>query len=101
MAGTWTAVKLGDDKRPGNGTVVASGPTQADVDPYWKAGEIVICWHGEYPEPKRLSAAQLGNVRRQRLRRRLTNKHPLLWKQLYDAELTARPDYYDPKTNCR
>lgn len=97
MTGQWTAVELGRDMRPTNGTVIAQGDTQESVLPYWQPGRVVICWSYDAPEPRRLSAAQLGNVRRQRLRRRLQSKHPLLWKQLYEAELTARPDHFDPK----
>lgn len=96
-AGTWSAVELGPDKRPSNGTVIATGPTQESVAHLWQPGKVAICWSYDAPPPRRLSAAQLGNVRRKRLRRRLQTKHPLLWKQLYDAELNARPDYYDPK----
>lgn len=95
--GQWTAVELGPDLRPSNGTVIARGDTKEDVLPYWQAGKVAICWSYDAPEPRRLSAAQLGNVRRQRLRRRLQQKHPLIWKQLYEAELDARRDHFDPK----
>lgn len=97
MTGEWTAVRLGRDKRPSTGTVIARGDTEADVLPFWKAGEVAICWSYHAPPPKRLSAAQLGNVRRQRLRRRLEQKHPLFWRELYAQELRDRPDYFDPK----
>lgn len=96
-AGQWTAVKLGSDKRPSSGTVIARGDTEADVLPFWVAGEVAICWSYAAPEPRRLSAAQLGNVRRKRLRRRLDKQAPLFAAQLYAEELRNRPDYYDPK----
>ena len=95
--GTWSAVELGPDKRPSTGTVIATGATEADVLPYWQPGTVAICWSYDAPAPRRLSAAQLGNVRRQRLKRRLQRKFPLLWKDMYDAEISARRDHFDPK----
>lgn len=91
----YQAVRLGPDKRPVNGTVLAEARTADELDHLWKPGEVVICWTYDAPPPRKLSAASLGSVRRKRLWRRLRTKHPLLAPELYTDELKARPDHYD------
>lgn len=94
MAGLYKAIRLGADKRPSNGEVIASSTNEADVLPYWQPGLVVIGWQADEAPPKRLSRASLASVRRKRLRRRLEKKHPLLADMLEAEELAARPAFY-------
>lgn len=92
-SGYYSAVKLGADNRPSNGTELIRG-TLAEVEPYWKPGKVVICWNYDAPEPRRLSQESLATVRRKRLVRRMSRKFPLFAARLVQDELAARPAYY-------
>lgn len=92
--GTYQAVALGDDRRPCNGTVIASGPTMESLMHLWKPGSVVIAWQADHEPVRRLPPASLAAVRRKRLRRRLETKHPLFADLFEQAELAARPAFY-------
>lgn len=94
MAGTYSAIRLGPDLRPSHGTVIATAPSREQLMHLWEPGRVVIGWSSDAPPPKRWPKATLARVRRQRLRRRLERKFPLIADQLYEDELAARPEYF-------
>jgi hypothetical protein len=81
--------------RPSHGEVIAEAATMADLLPLWEPGRVVIGWTAAHEPPRRLSQSSLASVRRKRLRRRLEAKFPLLADQLEQAELAARPDFFN------
>jgi len=100
--GTYSAIRLGPDKRPSNGTTIATaqstgGGCPPEIDALWVPGEVVIAWNAPDIPRKRLSPASLGSVRRKRLMRRLEKKHPLFAAQLFEAETTARKSHFWPE----
>lgn len=80
------------------GEIIAEG-TEAEVAPYWKAGEVAICWTYDQDPPKQLSKESLASVRQKRLRRKLDKKHPLFAAQLFEEELKRNPDFYAGERN--
>lgn len=103
-SGTWSAVRLGPDKNPANGEIIASatvtGSTAtapAEIEALWKPGEVAICWNAT-PKPKhQMTEAGKASLRRKALRRRLESKHPLLADLLEQQEHEARPEYFAGK----
>jgi len=93
-AATWSAIKLGPDKKPARGTTIATGPTEESVAHLWRPGDVIIAWTAPHKPVKRWSQATTAKVRKQRLMKRLQRKFPLFAAQLYEAEIAARPDYY-------
>lgn len=93
MGGTYRARRV-IDHRP-TGPIVAEGPTKADVLPYWQPGAVAITWDADERPARRWPADTVARVRRERLRKRMERKFPLLADQLTDAELAARPSYYN------
>lgn len=75
------------------GEVLKTG-TMEEVDPYWVPGEVLICWTPVHEPVKRLSQSSLSSYRRTRLKNRLRKKFPLIWEELYQSELSARPDFF-------
>ena len=57
------------------------------------SGWGVFCGHVE-GEPRRLSAAAKGSIRRKRLAARMKRKYPLFAEQFTQEELETRPAYY-------
>lgn len=98
-SGVYQAIRLGADKRPSTGTVIAAAPdTGGGIPPailaLWVPGQVAIAWTAEHRPIRRLTADSLAQLRRKRLRRQLDRKHPLIAAQLYEQELAARPAFY-------
>jgi hypothetical protein len=75
------------------GEILAEG-TEAEVAPFWKAGEVAICWTYDQNPPRQLSKQSLASVRQKRLRRKLEKKHPLFAAPLFDQEIEQRADFF-------
>jgi len=99
ITGIYQAIRLGADKRPSNGTVIAQAPSEngrcpAHIDALWKPGEVIIAWTYDAPPRRQLSRESLATVRLKRLRRRLERKAPLFADQLEAEEIARRPAFY-------
>ena len=75
------------------GEILAEG-TEEEVSPFWKPGEVAICWTYDMDPPKKLSQAGLASVRRKRLQRKLERKHPLLAAVLFEEALKEKPEFF-------
>ena len=75
------------------GEILAEG-TEAEVSPFWKAGEVAICWTYDEGPRRQLSKEGLASVRQKRLRRRLERKHPLLADVLFEEALARKPEFF-------
>lgn len=92
--GIYQAIRLGPDKQPSKGTVIATGPTMESLMHLWKPSEVCIGWQAEHAAPRRLKPESLAAVRKKRLRRQLDAKLPLLADQIEEQEIAARPAFY-------
>jgi hypothetical protein len=101
-SGTYYAVRLGADKNPAKGEVIASGPGDLvhgippEVAALWRPGEVAICWASE-ERIRHLSEKSLAQLRRTRLHNRLQRQVPLFAGELEERELSARPDFFAGK----
>lgn len=94
--GTWFAVRLGADKNPANGEIIAQSANRDEIQPLWRAGEIAICWSADPKPTRKLSSAGLASARRKRLRARLAKQAPLFAEQLEAQAIAAEPTRFDP-----
>ena len=90
MSGEYTAVETVRGRPVGR--VLARG-TREEVEPFWVAGKVAIVWTDTTPI-KRLSAETLARRRKSRLRNQLVKKVPLFADELYELELSRRPDFF-------
>jgi len=99
----YQAIRLGADKKPSNGTVIASMPVlpgggcPPEIDALWVPGQVCIAWVPYIPPVKRLAPASLGSRRRKLLKKKLERQHPLLASVLYEQALAAEPDRFFPE----
>ena len=96
--GIWSAVRLGPDKRPSNGTVllkIESDSTEPppEIKALWVAGEVSICWSSN-EELRELSQESLAKLRRTRLHNKLQRTAPLFADELEQREMEERPDFF-------
>lgn len=89
----YSAIKLGADKNPSRGTIIATG-TKEEMDRLWVAGEIAICWNSNCAPIKKLSQDSLARRRKTRTRNKLQKKFPLFAEELFERELKEKPDHY-------
>jgi len=75
------------------GEILAEG-TEEEVSPFWKPGEVAICWTYDQDPPRQLSKEGLASVRQKRLRRKLERKHPLLADVLFEEALKRKPEFF-------
>ena len=90
----YSAVRLGADKNPSRGTVIATG-TKEEIDPLWIAGEVAICWNSNPAPIKRISQESLAKRRRTRTKNRLAKKFPLFADELFERELASKPAHFN------
>ena len=76
-------------------------PVPPEIDALWRemgpGSGWSVGWQMMEQRPiKRWSREAKAKVRQSNLRRRMEKKFPLLAEQFIAAELSARPDYYEP-----
>ncbi|PHR91061.1 MAG: hypothetical protein COA69_13495 [Robiginitomaculum sp.] len=101
----WTALKYG--KKPDGTTspypkdfitllaVRSEGhETPPEIEALLEIGKVTLGWSADKPV-KRLPQSSLAKLRKTRRKNQLKKKFPLFWQDFYNAELAARPDYFN------
>lgn len=101
MSGTYYAVRLGPDRNPARGTVIAEAAADGcDVPPsiraLWQPGQVAIVWNSD-EALRQLAPETLAKRRLTRMRNKLARTAPLFADQLEARELAERPDFYAGK----
>ena len=67
------------------GRILATGDTQDEVQSFWIAGKVCICFTSSY-EIKRMNPESLKKRRLTRLKNKLIAKAPLFFEELFERE---------------